>query len=74
MIVTDVRTDGNQRGQLDEEQAITVRELDPTAHLALQHGQLMAEGGIRQLSNLSQHVWARSRESWGEPVLAKVQS
>jgi hypothetical protein len=32
--------------QLDEEQAIAARELDPTAHFALQHGQLMAERGI----------------------------
>ena len=31
--------------QLDEEQAIAVREMDPTAHLAPQHSQLMAERG-----------------------------
>jgi hypothetical protein len=29
--------------QLDEEQAIAVRELDPTAHLALQHNQLLPQ-------------------------------
>ena len=32
--------------QLDEEQAIAVRELDPTAHLALQHNQLLSQRGI----------------------------
>src|SRR5947208_3567786 len=32
--------------QLDEEQAITVRELDPTAHLALQYNQLLPQRGI----------------------------
>jgi hypothetical protein len=32
--------------QLDEEQAIAVREVDATAHLALQHDQLMSERGI----------------------------
>jgi ABC-type multidrug transport system ATPase subunit len=32
--------------QLDEEQAIAVRELDPTAHLALQHNQLLPQRGV----------------------------
>jgi len=32
--------------KLGEEQAIAVRELDPTAYLALQHSQLMPERGI----------------------------
>jgi hypothetical protein len=32
--------------QLDEEQAIAVRELDPTAHLALHHNQLLPQRGI----------------------------
>jgi hypothetical protein len=32
--------------QLKEEQAIAVRELDPTAHLALKHDQLMSERSI----------------------------
>src|SRR5260221_289737 len=32
--------------QLDEEQAIAVREVDATAHLALQHDQLMSERRI----------------------------
>jgi len=31
---------------LDEEQAIAIRELDPTAHLALQHNQLLPQRGI----------------------------
>ena len=32
--------------QLDQEQAIAVRELDATAHPALQHNQLMSESRI----------------------------
>jgi hypothetical protein len=32
--------------KLDEEQAIAVRELDPTEHLSLQHHQLLPERGI----------------------------
>ena len=32
--------------QQDEEQAIVVGEADPTAHLALQHSQLLPERGI----------------------------
>jgi hypothetical protein len=31
---------------LEEEQAIAVRELDPTTHLALKHNQLTSERGI----------------------------
>jgi hypothetical protein len=31
---------------LDKEQAIPVRELDPTAHLALQHNQLLPQRGV----------------------------
>jgi hypothetical protein len=46
MIVMALRTDGNHRYSLDEEQAIVVREVDPTAHLTLQHDQLMSECGI----------------------------
>jgi hypothetical protein len=32
--------------KLDEEQAIAVRELDPTVHLALQYDQLLPQRGI----------------------------
>ena len=32
--------------QLDQEQAIAVRELDATTHLPLQHSQLMPERGV----------------------------
>ena len=32
--------------KLDEEQAIAVRELDPTTHLALQYNQLLPQRGI----------------------------
>ena len=32
--------------QLDEEQAVTVRETDPTVHFAPQNDQLMAKSGI----------------------------
>jgi hypothetical protein len=32
--------------QLDQEQAITVRELDATAHPPLQHNQLMSERSV----------------------------
>jgi hypothetical protein len=35
--------------QLEEEQAITVRELDPTSHLALKHNQLTSQRGILSL-------------------------
>ena len=35
--------------QLDEEQAIAIRELDPTEHLALKHDQLTSERGILSL-------------------------
>ena len=34
---------------MDEEQLIAVRELDPAAHLALQHNQLTSERGILSL-------------------------
>src|SRR5262245_63895511 len=37
--------------QLQEEQAIAVRELGPTAHLALQHDQLTSERGILSLES-----------------------
>jgi hypothetical protein len=37
--------------QLKEEQAIAVRELDPTAHLALKHDQLMSERSILSLKS-----------------------
>jgi hypothetical protein len=33
-------------GSLDEEQAIAVRELDPTAHFALQYNQLLFQRGV----------------------------
>jgi hypothetical protein len=36
---------------LEEEQAIAVRELDPTAHLALKHHQLTSERGILSLES-----------------------
>jgi hypothetical protein len=32
--------------QLDEEQAVAIREVNTTSHLALQHSQLMTERGI----------------------------
>jgi hypothetical protein len=32
--------------KLDEEQAIAVRELDPTAHLALQYNKLLPQRGV----------------------------
>src|SRR3984893_2523966 len=35
--------------QLEEEQAIAVRELDPTAHLALKHNQLTSERSVLSL-------------------------
>jgi hypothetical protein len=35
--------------KLDEEQAIAVRELDPTKHLSLQHHQLLPERGTSLL-------------------------
>src|SRR5215831_3929060 len=35
--------------QLEEEQAIAVRKLDPTAHLALKHDQLTSERGVLSL-------------------------
>jgi hypothetical protein len=35
--------------QLEEEQAIAVRELDPTSHLALKHNQLTSQRGILSL-------------------------
>jgi len=41
-----LRTDGKPTIQLDEEQAIAVREVNATAHLALQHDQLVSERGI----------------------------
>jgi hypothetical protein len=37
--------------QLDEEQPIAIRELDATAHLALQHGQLLPERDILRLKS-----------------------
>jgi hypothetical protein len=37
--------------QQDEEKPITVRELDPPAHLPLQHGQLMPERSILRLKS-----------------------
>jgi len=36
---------------LQEEQAIAIRELDPTAHLALKHDQLTSERGILSLKS-----------------------
>jgi hypothetical protein len=38
--------------QLQEEQAIAVSELNPTAHLALKHHQLTSERGILSLENM----------------------
>jgi hypothetical protein len=37
--------------QLEEEQAIAVRELDPTTHLALKHNQLTSKRGILSLKS-----------------------
>ena len=50
MVVIAFTIDGNQRYK-EEEQAIAVRELGPTAHLALQHDQLTSEGGILSLES-----------------------
>jgi len=36
---------------LEEEQAIAVRELDPTTHLALKHNQLTSKRGILSLKS-----------------------
>jgi len=36
---------------LEEKQAIAVRELDPTTHLALKHDQLTSERGILSLKS-----------------------
>jgi hypothetical protein len=41
-----LRTDGNHQYSWMKNKAIGVRELDPTAHLAPQHSQLMTERGI----------------------------
>jgi hypothetical protein len=46
MIVTAFEDRRKPTIQLDEEQAIAVRELDATAHLARQDDQLMSERGI----------------------------
>jgi hypothetical protein len=51
MIVMALRIAGNQRYSLDEEQPIAIRELDATAHLALQHGQLLPERAILRLKS-----------------------
>jgi hypothetical protein len=42
MIVMALRTDGNQRYNWMEKQAIAVGELNPTVHLAPQHNQLLS--------------------------------
>ena len=36
---------------MEEEQAIAVRELDPTTHLALKHNQLTSKRGILSLKS-----------------------
>jgi hypothetical protein len=46
MIVTAFEDRRKPTIQLDEEQAIAIRELDATAHLARQDDQLMPEHGI----------------------------
>jgi len=46
MMVIALRTDGNQRYSWMKNRRIAVRELDPTAHLALQHNHLMTQRGI----------------------------
>jgi hypothetical protein len=51
MVVIASTIDGNQSIQLEEEQAIAVRELDPTAHLALKHHQLTPKRGILSLES-----------------------
>jgi hypothetical protein len=43
--------------QLEEEQAIAVRELDPTAHLALKHDQLTSERSILSLKPADRPEW-----------------
>ena len=50
MIVIAFKTEGNHR-QLDQKQAIAVRELDATSHLPSQHGQLMPERGVLRLKS-----------------------
>ena len=51
MIVMALRTDGKPSIQLDQEQAISVRELDTTAHPPLQHNQLMTERRVLGLKS-----------------------
>ena len=46
-----LRTDGKPSIQLDQEQAISVRELDTTANPPLQHNQLMTERRVLGLKS-----------------------
>jgi hypothetical protein len=47
MIVMALRTDGNQRySWMKNRRSLAVRERDPTAHLALQHNQLLPQRGV----------------------------
>jgi hypothetical protein len=43
--------------ELDEEQAVAVRELDATAHLALQDDQLMPQRGILRFKSAVRLEW-----------------
>jgi hypothetical protein len=49
--------------QLDEEQAIAIRELDPTAHLALPHGQLTPQRCILCFQAVNSLVLAKPQRS-----------
>jgi hypothetical protein len=44
---------------LEEEQAIAVRELDPTAHLALKHNQVTSERRILSLESADRPEWRK---------------
>jgi hypothetical protein len=46
IIVMTLRTDGKPSIELDQEQAIPIREMDATAHPPLQHNQLMSQRGV----------------------------
>ena len=47
-----LRTDGKPSIQLDQEQAISVRELDTTANPPLQHNQLISERSVLCLKSV----------------------
>src|SRR5262249_37842287 len=51
MVVIAFTIDGNHRYNWRKNRRIAVRELDPTAHLALKHDQLTSERGILSLKS-----------------------